>query len=552
MKSLLNYFKLLISSTILIFVSANVFAQDWVYTVVEGDNLWNLSKQHLDKVTRFEQIRKLNDISDPKLLPPGTRIRIPLKWIRSNSVPAQIHSIDGVSELLRANTQNSQPLHLGSMLYLGDEIRTSNQSTIAIKFADETILTIHENSLVRFDHLSAHGVTGMVDTRLNILKGRTDTKVTPAVGPGSRFEIQTPSAISSVRGTIYRTSVSENGKASNIEVLRGKVAVSGANEQQLVNAGYGTQVVANSPPLPPRPLLAAPLFDTIPKTIEQIKWRVSWSEIQDAVSYRIELANNAKFDTLIWQDVTQYRKTTLPDIPDGNYSLRVRAIDSLGIEGLNQDKQVIINAYPQPPVALKPIDSEVLRGQTPILQWTGSENASNYHLEIATDINFEHIAFDKKGIIETYYKPTALTKNGHYYWRLSSIASDGEQGPTGPIRSYQIKPIPAKVEATVSAEDDGLLVASWRPSLNEYKYKVQIANNKSFTNIVIDELVTKPRLALDPIKGTTRYLRVKSIEEDGYEGPWGTTQSIAPLPDDELNYWPLAIGTIFTLLKVLL
>ncbi|HEC75402.1 MAG TPA: LysM peptidoglycan-binding domain-containing protein, partial [Methylophaga aminisulfidivorans] len=280
--SLFNVYRFIILSVIWLLFSVNAIAQEWIYTVVEGDNLWNLSEKHLDKVTRFEQLRRLNAIENPKHMQPGTRIRVPLEWIRSNPAAAKIISFTGTASLQRAKKSLSDIVSVGTMLHLGDQLKTGANSSIAIEFADKSILTLHENSLIHFDHLSAHGVTGMVDSRLNLVQGRMDTKVTPAVGPGSRFEIETPSAISAVRGTVYRASVLKEGTASNIEVLRGKVAVSGGNKQLMVNKGYGTQVSAGSPPLPPRELLPAPTFDAIPNEITQINQRISWSKIDGA------------------------------------------------------------------------------------------------------------------------------------------------------------------------------------------------------------------------------------------------------------------------------
>ena len=542
-----SYYRFIGFPLVLMLFSANIAAQDWIYTVAEGDNLWNLSEQHLDNVTRFEQLRKLNNISDPKHLKPGTRIRVPLQWIRSNPAAAQVASFNGSIELQRANDTTIQAVNIGTQLHLGDQLRTGSNSTIAIVFADNSTLTLYEHSLIHFDQLSAHGVTGMVDSRLNLLQGRMDTKVTPAVGPGSRFEIQTPSAISAVRGTVYRASVAKNGAASNIEVLHGKVAVSGANKQLMVNTGYGTQVTAGEEPLPPRQLLPAPIFDAIPTIIQQINWRLSWSAVEGASSYRVEVAATSKFDTLLWQDVSQYNRTAFPDLADGQYAVRVRAIDQLGLEGISQHQTIHLNAHPEPPIALKPIDSQVFRGEAPILQWTAAEEASRYRLEIATDSDFTMLALDKDDIIDAKFDTASLSDIGLYYWRLYSIAADGEQGPVGAIRSYQIKAIPEKVDAALAVENDGLLVASWNTSPHIQHYQVQLANDKEFTDLTLDKKVTEAKIAIEPIQGTMRYLRVKSIEDDGYEGPWGSTQSIDPLPN-EVSYWPMVVGAILTIL----
>ncbi|WP_289284146.1 MULTISPECIES: FecR domain-containing protein [unclassified Methylophaga] len=548
-QSCLSVYRFICLAIIWLLCSSSAYAQDWIYTVVDGDNLWNLSEQHLDKVTRFEQLRKLNNIENPKHLQPGTRIRVPLAWIRSNPVAAKIISITGSAEIQRARSSTTEPAKVGSLMQLGDQLSTADDSSVAIEFADKSVLSLHENSLVHFDHLSAHGVTGMVDSRLNLLKGRMDTKVTPAVGPGSRFEIETPSAISAVRGTVYRALVMDNGDKSNIEVLHGKVAVSGANKQLLVNKGYGTQVATGQPPLPPKALLPAPIFEPIPDTITEINWRLAWSEVAGAKAYRVEVATENDFDTLVWEGITEYNRAAFPDLLDGHYAVRVRAIDSLGLEGINQQAMIQLNAQPQPPIALKPVDQQVFREQSPSLQWTAADNAKAYRLEIAADDKFTQPLLDKT-LSDSEFDTASLSALGYYYWRLSSIASDGEVGPVGPARSYQIKPIPEKVEAAVSAEESGQLVASWNVGMGQPNYRVQIANDKAFNDIIIDETIDKAEYAFEPFKGDERYLRVKSIEQDGYEGPWGSTQTIQPLPEEPVNYWPLGMWTIFTIILI--
>lgn len=548
-QSCLSVYRFICLAIIWLLCSSSAYAQDWIYTVVDGDNLWNLSEQHLDKVSRFEQLRKLNNIENPKHLQPGTRIRVPLAWIRSNPVAAKIISITGSAEIQRARSSTTEPAKVGSLMQLGDQLSTADDSSVAIEFADKSVLSLHENSLVHFDHLSAHGVTGMVDSRLNLLKGRMDTKVTPAVGPGSRFEIETPSAISAVRGTVYRALVMDNGDKSNIEVLHGKVAVSGANKQLLVNKGYGTQVATGQPPLPPKALLPAPIFEPIPDTITEINWRLAWSEVAGAKAYRVEVATENDFDTLVWEGITEYNRAAFPDLLDGHYAVRVRAIDSLGLEGINQQAMIQLNAQPQPPIALKPVDQQVFREQPPTLHWTAADNAKAYRLEIAADDKFTQPLLDKT-LTDSEFDTASLSALGHYYWRLSSIANDGEVGPVGPARSYQIKPIPEKVEAAVSAEESGQLVASWNVGMGQPNYRVQIAKDKAFNDIIIDETIDKAEYAFEPFEGDERYLRVKSIEQDGYEGPWGSTQTIQPLPEEPVNYWPLGLWTIFTIILI--
>ncbi len=561
----------------LLFSVEDSTAQDWIYTTVEGDNLWNLSEQHLDSVLRFEQLRKINGIENPKRMRPGTRLRVPLKWIRSNPVPATIAAVQGVAEVLRADGSVEQGVEPGTAVHLGDQLRTGADSTVAVKFADDSILTLHSGSLIRFDHLSAHGETGIVDSRLNLLEGRVDTRVTPAVGPGSRFEIQTPSAISAVRGTVYRASVRDSGEVSNIEVLGGKVAVSGddtlvgdnsavadksavgykktvnqaldsryGKHKTLVKAGFGTQVAAGKPPLPPRKLLEPPQLNPLPERIRTVNGVLSWAPVPGASAYRVEVAAETTFNTLLREQVSQYTRAALPDLADGHYFVRLRAIDALGLEGKDGVHPILIDARPQPPVPLKPAEGHVLRGATPELQWTASSEADRYRLEISADAQFEQLLVDRDDLQETRFDSAALSEPGHYHWRLTSIAADGEHGPVSMERSYQIKPIPEQVEPAMAAADDGNLVASWRPGAAGQSYQVQLAEDPAFRQLVFDRLTAEPSVSFAAVKNQSRYLRVRAIEPDGFQGPWGAVQRVVPVIDT--TPWKIFITALLTVL----
>ena len=525
------------------FLPMSLSAQDWIYTVTKGDNLWEFSEKHLDTVMRFDQLRKINNIQNPKKMPPGSKIRVPLKWVRSNPVPAEIIDIHGSVELFRADGKNQKVTQTGVLIRLGDRIKTSSESTAAIKFADDTIMTLHADSLIRFDHLSAHGTTGMVDSRLHLIDGRIDTRVTPAVGPGSRFEIHTPSAISAVRGTEYRTAVSEKENASSIEVLHGKVAVKGAKKQRLINAGFGTKVAKGQAPIAPRKLLKAPILADMPERIRTIGWTLSWEKLKGATQYRVEVSDQDSFNTIIWQKKTEYAKVGLPDLVDGQYFVRVRGIDELGLEGTQKTTPFIMDTRPQPPVQLKPTPAQVFRATAPELQWSDSAEADRYHLEIAIDENFTQLIVDQKDLKSTKFDSSKWSDTQIYYWRLTSITAEGEFGPVGEPRSYEIKPLPEKVSAEMNMADDGTLVASWRAGTPGLSYQVQMADDPGFNEIILDKTISEPKLSFEPVSGQVRYLRVRGIEPDGYQGPWGAVQKIDPLPDDT-RWWIPILGVI--------
>lgn len=517
-------------------------ASDWIYTVVEGDNLWDLSEKYLDSTRRFEQVRKLNNVQLPKRMQPGTRLRIPMKWIRSNPVPARVGATQGKVELTRSIDGRTDEVSTGTKIQLGDVLKTARDGNAAVVFADGSVITLHSASEMRFDHLSAHGETGMVDSRLHLLDGRLDTRVKSSVGPGSRFEIKTPSAISAVRGTEYRAAVKSGGQTSNIEVLHGKVRVTGARRPRLVAAGYGTRIASGEAPLRPRRLLPKPVLAEVPERIRQLNWPLTWQPLDKALSYRVEIGAGESFDTLAWEKTVPHARVFLPDLPDGHYLVRVRGIDQLDLEGRNVVKRVHLDTHPQPPVALHPRDGRTLRGVAAELQWTASADADSYQLEIARDADFEQTIVRESDLRSTRFDTASITDPGTYHWRVTSIAADGEVGPAGAARHWQLKPIPDKVEPAVEAEDDRL-VASWPQAGPEQTYQVQLAFNRGFTDLEIDRVIAKPEIAFEQIGGQARYLRVRSIEPDGYHGPWGTVQRIDPPPDPSAWIIPL-IGVL--------
>ncbi|MES9851604.1 MAG: LysM peptidoglycan-binding domain-containing protein [Candidatus Thiodiazotropha sp. L084R] len=180
---------LLKSALVLMLFSLPAHSSDWVYTVVDGDNLWDFSTKYLDNVMRFEQLRKLNNIKNPKRLQPGSWLRVPMKWIRSNAVPARIDLVGGQVKISRSDGTQQNNLKPGALIHLGDTLKTGQNSSAAIVFADDTRLTLHSDAEMRFDHLSAHGETGMVDSRLHLGRGRLKTIVKPSKGPGSPYAI---------------------------------------------------------------------------------------------------------------------------------------------------------------------------------------------------------------------------------------------------------------------------------------------------------------------------------------------------------------------------
>ncbi|MEW8627172.1 MAG: FecR domain-containing protein [Candidatus Thiodiazotropha sp.] len=533
-------------NTILVLLfSLPLQAADWVYTVVEGDNLWDFSAKHLDSVMRYEQLGKLNNIKNPKRLQPGSWLRVPMKWIRSNAVPARIGLLEGKVRITRADGSAENSLESGVLIHLGDTLNTGQNSSASVIFADNSSLTLYSDTEMRFDHLSAYGETGMVDSRVHLGQGRMETKVKPTAGPGSRFEIHTPSAITAVRGTAYRAAISPGGDSSTIEVLEGDVVVSGAEQQTLVSAGFGTQVALGKAPTEPRKLLPSPHLLEIPQPLRVLQWQLRWQTLDGANSYRAEISSSRHFDVLKWEAVVQEPQVDLPDLSDGDYWFRVRGIDEVGFEGKSAVQPLLLDRHPQPPTSLSPADGEMLDIGGVELKWQQISDVRGYLLEVAADQDFKEIVYKKETDEQGQLMVTELNQPGRYFWRVSAIAEDGEVGPPGAVRSWRLRTDMEPPSVVVTATEANV-VSSW-PWLNpNYRYHVQLAHDPDFKQLEFDQIITTNEQAFDHIYSQLRYLRVCAVDTDDYHGPWSSVHKVDPLLGKSV--WIVPISAIMGLL----
>jgi len=86
-----------------------------------------------------------------------------------------------------------------------DLIRTGKNSNARVVLTDNTSMALGPNSRLEMKQFAVQG--GKTTGLFSVPEGLVQTKVAKALGPGSKFEIQTPTAIAGVRGTAWLTLV---------------------------------------------------------------------------------------------------------------------------------------------------------------------------------------------------------------------------------------------------------------------------------------------------------------------------------------------------------
>lgn len=525
-------------------------AEDWAYRVRPGDTLWDLGAKHLKVGVNWRKLQEYNRIADPYHLPPGSRMRFPIGWLRIEPAKARVVAVRGAVNLLPPSAAPSaSPAKLvseGMRIGIGSRLETGPGASATLEFADGSRLLVQDNSSVVFDQLSSYGSTGMVDTRMRLRRGRTLNRVIPAKGPASRYIIDTPSATSSVRGTHFRVSAGEEGAADATEVLEGKVAVGAQHSQVLLRPGYGSVAAAGAAPSAPIALLPPPAWSDAQTRLEQLPAELAWTPVPGAVGYRVEVVRDDAPEVLLFETRTDQPQVRIDDLPAGQHRVRVRAVAANGLGGRDSERRFAVHDLP-PPLTISPIDGQRIGLPRPRFEWARAQGAERTRLQIAADERFAQPLIDAE-VDGQRFRPALSLAPGQYYWRVASRDAQGRVGRFGNALPFQVSDAPADPGLEAPQAAQGRLTLRWQKGEAGQRYRVQIARKPDFSALLLEEVVDVPQIELKRPGGGRWYVRVQTVEDDGYAAPFGPSQEIR-LPC-RLCYGAGAAGAVLLLLAL--
>jgi predicted phage tail protein len=136
------------------------------------------------------------------------------------------------------------------------------------------------------------------------------------------------------------------------------------------------------------------------------------------------------------------------DMRDGEYFYSVRAIDALGLEGLETRGRFRLKARPLPPAVQAPEPDAVLEPGRVAFSWAAVDEAAAYHFQLAADDAFTSPLVDRGGLTTREFAVDKL-EAGTYYWRIASVRASGDQGPFGDPQILTLQaPAPAPASQT--------------------------------------------------------------------------------------------------------
>jgi hypothetical protein len=298
-----------------------------LYTVRKGDNLYNLALHYMHRLADYRTVQALNKVRDPYRLPIASSLLIPRALLKSDPLEAKVIAFRG------GTTIDGRQAALGATVTEGGRIQTGANSFLSIGLADGSTITLPSQSLIRVERLRRFRLTGELERLFRLDDGRSQTEVTPRTNGRDRFEMRTPVSVAAVRGTDFRVAVLDGGKAAATEVLGGHVGLDGGGTEIMLDPGLGARVSSDGTTGPVKLLPPPDIVD--PARIQSepdLAFRIA--PLDQAARYRVQIARDAGFLDIAEEVLVDRPEASLPSVADGDWFVRVTAIDRNEIEGL--------------------------------------------------------------------------------------------------------------------------------------------------------------------------------------------------------------------------
>ncbi|MFZ6692905.1 FecR domain-containing protein [Undibacterium sp. SXout20W] len=497
---------------------------DMTYFALQGDTLSGISKRFTDKALNWPILSKRNHIADDRAIPVGTAILIPLELLPEEDSEARVLALAGNPTYKPVNG-DELPLAIGTVVKEGAQIFTGKNGFITLAFPDNSRVSIPSNSQISLSKLRKTKYTGSPRTEISLIEGKVESHVSSLVSNKGRFEVRSPLAVAGVRGTHFRVGVTDAGTAN--EVLEGGVAVNNPvlkkSDNIVLPAGKGNIVtstaVGKAVNLLPAPQLKQEYWLQVRPTIQFL---IDKTDI--ARGYHVQIAKDSQALDVLAEKYFKENRFKFDGLADGSYFVRIAAIDQYGLEGIPLTQAFTLKARPEPPFTLQPKNK--IRSDKTDFVWTEASNALSYHLQVATDTDFNNIVLDQSNLKDVQFSTNKLN-NGQYFWRIATVVTqpDGklDQGPFSDTQAFTQLPPQA---AAAFADSEGKEISfSWAAEPGQ-QFLIQIAKDSEFKNMYLSRESTAAELKIPRPDAGQYFIRVRATDPDGYVGAFSSTQKI--------------------------
>lgn len=401
--------------------SIKVNASNITYYAQSGDTLLAIAQRLTTRSGNWVGIGVANKINKDSSIPIGTAIIIPAELLADEPSEATVIARNGSITATSADG-SSTILNIGSRITEGMRIKTEANSFITISLIDESRVSVPSNSSVLITKLRKSLYTASPRTEVKLMRGRVESRVSPLDVNRGRFEVHTPLSVAGVRGTHFRVSINSNQKVTT-EVLEGRVAVGSQQAPKTLLLPAKGNLITRDVIGPAIDLLSPPQLTGTPYRHDAAA-KFNIAPIAEARAYHVQIAQDGELLNLLAEANSNSTEVVIDNIQEGNYFVRIAAIDKFGLEGMpriiaaNIKNREIIKVLPTQ--AAPSVGDGNLKEL--VLRWPGAPNQT-YNVQVARDVDFSWLLFSTSVIGNEIKLPRPLF--GTYFARVQSVNPDG-------------------------------------------------------------------------------------------------------------------------------
>ncbi|UCB43242.1 MAG: DUF11 domain-containing protein [Dehalococcoidales bacterium] len=173
---------------------------------------------------------------------------------------------EGQILVMKAGTDSWTEAGVGTTVELGDILKAGVESRAVITFFEGSTIELEAGAEVEVVELGIVEEAGSTIIRLKQSIGNTVSRVSKLADTNSSYEVETPTAVAAVRGSIMFVQVRQDG-ATAVGNGDGSVSVSAEGEEVSLPEGTYSTVEQGQPPSAPKPGIGPPAL-AIAKTAE--------------------------------------------------------------------------------------------------------------------------------------------------------------------------------------------------------------------------------------------------------------------------------------------
>jgi len=401
-----------------LFVSQFVFAEeavdhssDFVYQVKSGDTLGKLANELLDHSKRWKDVAKYNQLTDANRIEPGQQLRILRPWLKSSAGKLKIEALTG------SVTADGKQLQVGDEVAQGARLKTDAGSALRLRMPDDSLMNMMESAEVEVEKLEQRQ-GNMFNSLFRLITGQVETFKKKYPAGMSELAIRAKTATIGVRGTHFR--MRQEGDRAYAEIEQGLVSYDAQKTPVVLALAGGQGSVADGEHAAEViDLLPQPAFPALPVKFDTpyIQWVMP--EMAGAQGYFGELARDEAFSDHLISVRSKKNRVMFSDLPNGRYWLRLRAVDTHGLQGMEGKITFEVNVPPR-----KFAMTKVYVGANSLqLRWVGRSESASYQVQVADDQAFGRPLLDVTtwGNLVEMPRP----KPGQYFMRVRQIFSNG-------------------------------------------------------------------------------------------------------------------------------